>query len=174
MADCDERAGEHVRNLTPALKSSGDASMTKRWPSPKYEVRTTIHAPFPFVYRWCTDYTPEDARYSGEGYERRILRRSDREVIFEDLYDTKEGWIWIRRAVRLLPPAGWHADSVGSDRALSVDYRLSRLSGHSTLLTIRARRRPYGIGGKNPPKSRWERKVGLNWAKFGGGLEGDF
>jgi hypothetical protein len=108
----------------------------KHWPSPRYEVESVFHAPLPFVYRWCTNFTPKDARYSREGYARRILRRSLGEVIFEDLYDTKAGWIWIRRVVRLLPPAGWHADSVGSDRALSLDYRLSKLPGERTLLTI--------------------------------------
>ena len=146
----------------------------RRWPGPRYEVRSTLRAPLPFVFRWCTNYTPKDARYSAEKYERRILRRSDREVVFEDLYDTKEGWIWIRRRIRLLPPDRWHGDSIGSDRALSVDYQLSKLSANRTLLTIRARRRPYGIGVKNPPKTRWERSVTANWAKFGRALERDY
>lgn len=145
-----------------------------RWPGPRYEVRSTFRAPLPFVYRWCTDYTPRDSHYSREKYERRILRRSVREVIFEDLYDRRDGWIWIRRTVRLRPPARWHADSIGSDRALSVDYRLSRLSANSTLLTIRARRRPYGIGVKNPLKSGWERSVAANWATFGRALEREY
>lgn len=148
--------------------------MPKRWPGPNYEVRATFTVPLSFVYRWCTDYTAEDARYSAENYERRILQRSDREVVFEDLYDTKEGWIWIRRTVRLLPPARWHANSVGSDRALSVDYRLSRLSANRTQLTIRARRRPYGIGVKNPAKSQWENSVTSNWLKFGRAMERDY
>lgn len=148
--------------------------MPKRWPGPSYEVRSTFRAPLPFVYRWCTDYTPSDARYSLEGYDRRIIRRGRREVIFEDLYDTRQGWIWIRRVVRLLPPDRWHADSVGSDRVLSVDYRLSRLSGNCTVLTIRARRRPHGIGRKNPSKLLWERSVSANWARFGRALEHDF
>ena len=148
--------------------------LTARWPPPKYEVRSTIRAPLPFVYRWCTDYTPNDPRYSREKYERRILGRSDREVVFEDLYDTKQGWIWIRRRVRLQPPAGWHADSVGSDRALSVEYRLTELSPDRTLLTIRARRRPYGIGVKNPSRSVWEHSVAANWVKFGRALEREY
>jgi hypothetical protein len=148
--------------------------MQKLWPGPRYEVRSTFQAPLSFVYRWCTDYTPKDARYSREGYDRRILQRSHREVIFEDLYDTKKGWIWMRRVVRLLPPDRWHADSVGSDRALSVDYRLSKLPGNHTQLTIRARRRPYGIGLKNPPKSQWERSVATNWRRFGRALERDY
>lgn len=145
-----------------------------RRPQPIWEVRSTIKAPLHFVYRWCTDYTPLDGRYSGEGYQRRIIRRSRREVIFEDLYDTKQGWIWIQRVVRLQPPDRWHADSVGSDRMLSVDYRVSRLSPTTTLLTLQARRRPYGIGTKNPPKLLWERSVTANWAKLGRAAERDY
>ena len=139
-----------------------------------YEVRSTFQVPLPFAFRWCTDYTPRDARYSAERYDRRILRRSGREVVFEDLYDTKQGWIWIRRAVRLLPPARWHADSVGSDRTLSVEYRLSKLSANRTLLTIRARRRPYGIGVRNPSRSSWESSVAANWSRFGRAMERDY
>jgi hypothetical protein len=139
-----------------------------------YEVRATFRAPLEFVFRWCTDYTPQDASYSGEGYDRRILRRSTRAVVLEDLYDTGKGWIWLRRVVRLSPPNRWRADTVGSDRAISVDYRLSEIPGKRTLLTIRARRRPYGIGTENPPKGTWERSIGANWAKFGRALERDY
>jgi hypothetical protein len=148
--------------------------MPKRRPTARYEVRATFRAPIGFVYRWCTEYTPNDPRISTETYRRRILRRSAREVVLEDLYDTRQGWIWLRRVVRLSPPDGWHADSVGSDREISVEYRLTGLPGNRTQLTIRARRRPYGIGTKNPSKSAWERSVASNWAKFGRALEREY
>jgi hypothetical protein len=106
--------------------------------------------PLPLAIRWCTDFSSDDGRTSGDGYQRRIPNRSDREVTFEDLYDTERGWIWIHRVVHLEPPHGWRADAVGSDRTISVVSRLSTLSGERTRLTIRARRRPHGIGGKNP------------------------
>ena len=126
--------------------------MPTRGPTARYEVRATFQAPLEFVYRWCTDYTPTDARISGEGFDRRVVRRTRNAVVLEDLYDTGQGWIWLRRVVRLFPPARWRADSVGSDRAISVEYRLTEVSGNRTQLTIRARRRPYGIGTKNPGK----------------------
>jgi hypothetical protein len=145
-----------------------------RWPGPRYEVRATFRAPLDFVYRWCTDYTTSDSKFTGEGYVRRVLRRTPGEVVFEDLYDNGQSWTWLRRVVRLRPPNGWRADSVGSDRQISVDYRLTKLPGNRTRLTIRARRRPYGIGERNPSKSSWERAVGRNWAKFGRALERDY
>jgi hypothetical protein len=143
-------------------------------PEARYEVGATLQAPLEFVFRWSTDYTPKDSRYSGEGFERRILRRSARRVEFEDLYDTPTGWIWIRRVVRLWPPDHWRADSMGNDRILSVDYRLSELPGDRTQLTIRARRRPFGIGRRNPPKATWERSVSAGWAGYGRALQRDY
>lgn len=148
--------------------------MPKNGPTRRYEVRSTLRAPLPYVFRWCTDYTSEDGRYSGEDHLRRILSRSNRRVVFEDLYDTERGWIWIHRDVRLHPPDRWHADSIGSDRILSVSYRLSRLPGDRTLLSIDARRRPYGVGRANPSKKEWQRRVAGNWERFGRVLERDY
>lgn len=145
--------------------------MPKEGPSRRYRVRSTFRAPLTFVFRWCTDYSSKDGRYSGEGYRRRILGRSDRGVVFEDLFETERGWIWIHRAVRFQPPDRWHADSVGSDRRLSVDYRISSLPDGRTMLTIDARRWPYGIGKANPPRPAWERSVARSWKRFGRVLE---
>lgn len=148
--------------------------MPNRWPGPSYKLRTEFQAPLDFVYRWCTDYAPQDARSEGEDYERRILHRTLRHVIYEDLYDTKGGWRWSRHVVRLMPPNRWHSDSVGSHRAYSLDYRLSKLPRNRTQLVMRARRRPYGIGGKNPPKAQWERDAAKSWRLFAEVLERDY
>jgi hypothetical protein len=149
-------------------------SLPKKWPGPRYEVRVRFRAPVKFVYRWCTDYTPGDARLEGEGFRRWILRRSAREVTYEDLEETKDGWFWTRHEVRLTPPDRWHSDSIGSHRAYSLDYRLTELPGDRTQLTLTARRSPYGIGGKNPAKAQWERSVAKSWKSFGRFLERDY
>jgi hypothetical protein len=148
--------------------------MARGWPRPTYQVRAEFRAPLEFVYRWCTDYTATDARYEGEGYQRRILQRSRRTVVYEDLDEIQRGWYWSRHVVRLMPPDRWHSDSVGSHREIALDYRLSRLPGGRTRLVLTGRRRPYGVGGKNPPKAEWERSVGEAWVKFGRALERDF
>jgi hypothetical protein len=148
--------------------------MPKKWPGPRYQVRAKFRAPVSFVYRWCTDYTPGDARLEGEKFQRRILRRTEREVVYEDLEDTEDGWFWSRHVVRLLPPNRWHSDSVGSHRAYSLDYRLTKLPGDQTQLTLTARRSPYGVGGKNPSKSKWVRSVAKSWKSFGRFLERDY
>jgi hypothetical protein len=148
--------------------------MPARWPPPRYEVRVEFDAPLEFVYRWCTDYTPSDARYEAGRFRRRILAKSAKQVVYEDLDDTPEGWYWTRHVVRLSPPDGWHSDSVGNRREVRLDYRLERLEGDRTRLTLSARRRPAGIGGKNPPKAEWERNVSGSWVKLRRALEREF
>ncbi|MCI4368844.1 MAG: hypothetical protein L3K09_04700 [Thermoplasmata archaeon] len=148
--------------------------MGESWPMPVYEVKATFRAPLKFVYEWCTDYRPQDARLESENYERKILRRSSREVIYEDLEDSKDGWFWARHVVRLFPPNRWHSDTVGSHRALSLEYRLAALPGGRTQLTLTARRRPYGVGGKNPPRAKWEGPVAMSWKRFGRAIERDY
>lgn len=150
------------------------AGRSKGGPTRTYEVRAKFRAPVDFVYRWCTDYTTDDARYESENYRRRILRRSSRQVVYEDLEETSAGWRWTRHVVRLLPPDRWHSESVGSHRQISLDYRLSALKGGRTLLVLTARRRPYGVGGKNPSRSQWVREIGRSWVLFGRALERDY
>jgi hypothetical protein len=148
--------------------------LRERWPGPRYEVHVRFRAPLDFAYKWCTDYTPQDARYGRVEFQRRVLRRSPREVIFEDLWDGEKGWTLNRYVVHLRPPGSWHAESVGSHHAFSADYRLTRLPRNRTQLTLKARRRPSGIGGKNPPKSVWERLSLKMWRNFGKVLERDY
>lgn len=148
--------------------------MANRWPGPRYELRVEFDAPIDFVYQWCTDYTPQDAKAEGEDYRRRIVRRTSREVVYEDLSDSDQGWRWSRHVVRLQPPNHWHSESVGSHREYSLDYRLSRLSGNRTRLTMRARRRPSSIGARNPSQSEWARESGRGWKNFAHVLERDY
>jgi hypothetical protein len=148
--------------------------MASRWPGPHYELQVEFDAPVDFVYKWCTDYTPQDGKFEGEDYSRRIVRRSAREVVYEDLSDSPEGWFWARHIVRLMAPNHWHSNSVGSHRMYSLDYRLTKLPGNRTRLTMSARRRQYGIGGKNPPKATWVRDSSRGWKNFRKALERDY
>ncbi len=127
-----------------------------------------------YVFRWCTDYGAQDAALEGETYQRRVLERSRRQVVYEDLEDQKDGWFWARHVVRLEPPRHWHSDTIGSHRAYSLDYRLTSPGPGTTELTLTARRRPYGHGGPNPSKPGWERSVTKNWKRFAKALESDY
>ncbi|HYA54671.1 MAG TPA: hypothetical protein VEG42_03605 [Thermoplasmata archaeon] len=139
-----------------------------------YEIRSTFRAPLRFVFHWCTDYTPEDSRLEKEHYARRILERTARRVVYEDLEETPNGWAWSRHTVTLRPPDRWHSDSVGNYREWSLDYSLRGLSDERTELTLRAVRRPVGLGSKNPPKLAQERAMRQGWKNFGKTLESDY
>ena len=145
-----------------------------RSPSQRYELRVRFDAPLPFVYRWCTDYRADDPERENENYQRRILTRSKREVVFEDLATESGGWRWSRHTVSLTPPDRWHSDSIGNYREYSLDYTLRPLSGRRTELLLTARRRPALLGGPNPSAARFRLDAGRGWKQLRRSLERDY
>lgn len=145
-----------------------------RWPPPRYRIRVEFAAPLPFVFRWCTDYGPEDGALAGETYERRVLRRGHREILFEDLWWEKDGWRWRRTRVTLLPPDRWHADSTGNVRDARIGYRLTELPGRRTRLDLEMRRRPTSLHPKQPSRSVLEAELRELWAHYARALNRDF
>src|SRR3989442_11769283 len=107
---------------------------------PEYRIQVSFRVPLAFAFAWCTDYTPEDAKLEGDSYERKIVERTPRRVVLEDLYDTKAGWVWSREVVTLQPPNRWHMDGVGNQRDATGDYLLTPLPGGRTRLELRWRR----------------------------------
>jgi hypothetical protein len=139
-----------------------------------YIVRATFRAPMAFVLRWCTDYSPEDSGLEGEQFRRRILARTRRRVVYEDLDDTPGGWMWSRWTVRIHPPDRWHGEATGNYRGWDVEYRLKSLPGARTQLTLRGRRTPLLLGKSNPPRTELERELTRTWERFGRALEADY
>ena len=144
------------------------------WPRPTYEVVTTFRAPLDFVYRWCTDYSAEDARLEKDTYVRRVLRRTRSTVVFEDLYELPNGWRWARDVVTLRPPDSWTMTSVGNFRDVEAEYRLTEVPGDRTRLTLRWRRRGTALGGPNRPKAVVDREGAQSWRNFAVALERDY
>jgi len=145
-----------------------------RWPSPVYRIRVEFDAPMSFVYRWCTDYRPDDGARAGERYERRILRRTTREVVYEDLWWEKDGWRWRRYRISLRPPDRWHADSHGNIREARIDYHLTELPGQRTRLDFEMRRRPAPGRPGQPSKRTLERELRTLWGRFSAELARDY
>lgn len=139
-----------------------------------YEIRTKFRAPVPYVFRWCTDYTPDDASLEKDEYARKIVKRGRRAVVYEDLYEGPDGWMWSHQEVTLHPPDRWHAESTGSHRHWSLDYTLRPLPDGGTELTLRGVRRPTALGARNPPKARMNKELRQAWANFGRALERDY
>jgi hypothetical protein len=145
----------------------------RAWTGPRYRVTVDFRAPLDFVYRWCTDYRPDDGRLEGEPYRRRILSRSARRVVFEDLEEDRDGWNLSRVWVDLHPPARWHAERRGNRREYSVDYRLRPLAPGSTRLEFDCRRRTL-VPERPVSKAGRERAWTEMWNRFRRALERDY
>lgn len=144
------------------------------WPGPDYVVTVTIRAPIEFVHRWCTDYSPKDSEIEGEEYTRRILRRSSRRVVYEDLVDSPKGWLWARYVVDLHPPDGWHMEGFGNASQIVADYTLTPLPHGRTRFLLRYRRKPSLLPfRKVAPRSRRKQDTRA-WHRFARALEADY
>ncbi|HEV2449847.1 MAG TPA: hypothetical protein VGU43_05515 [Thermoplasmata archaeon] len=133
------------------------------WPAPEYRIHYELPAPIGFAYRWCTDYRTDDGRRAGEPYQRKVIRRDRRSVLFEDLWWEPDGWRWRRTEVSLRPPNGWVAHSTGNIRDAEITYRLRPLpNGHSEL-DLRMRRRPSVWHPTQPRKAPFERDLRRLW-----------
>lgn len=141
---------------------------------PEYRIRVTFRAPLDFAFAWCTDYTPQDASLEGESYERKIIERTPRRVIFEDLEETDDGWFWSRDVVTLRPPNRWHMDGVGNRRDVTASYILTSLPEGGTRLDLRWRREPKMPEKKKLTKAEREADTIGAWKMFAAAMERDY
>lgn len=149
-----------------------NARRTSAWP--EYRIRVTFRVPLKFAFVWCTDYTPQDAALEGESYERKVIERTLRRVVFEDLEESKDGWLWSRDVVTLRPPNRWHMDGVGNRRDVTADYLLSSLPDGRTQLELRWRRHPTVPEAKKLTKAEREADTLRAWKRFGAAMERDY
>lgn len=145
-----------------------------RWVGPEYRIKVSFQAPLDFAFAWCTDYTPDDGKLEGESYVRKIIERSPRRVIFEDLEEARDGWTWSREVVTLRPPDRWHMEGIGNKRDVMADYVLSRLPDDRTQLELRWRRRPNDPREAKVSKARREANARRAWKRFGDAMEKDY
>lgn len=144
------------------------------WSKRELHVWAELRAPLRFVFDWCTDFDSSDPRRENEDYERRILERTARRVVFEDLADTPGGWQWSRHVVTLHPPDHWHSESVGTHRHASLDYVLTPLSADRTRLDLRWHRRPTALAGAQRSPAAIERESTAAWRTLARSLEQDY
>ncbi len=131
---------------------------------PEYRIRVSFGVPLDFAFAWCTDYTPEDASLEGESHR----------VIFEDLEEAQDGWVWGRDVVTLLPPNRWHMDGVGNRRDVTADYVLSALPDGRTRFDLRWSRRPNVPESKKLTKAEREASAMRAWKRFTVAMERDY
>jgi len=145
----------------------------QNWSGPEYRISVSFRAPLDFAFAWCTDFTPQDASLEGESYRRKIIERTPRRVVFEDLEESDAGWEWSRDVVTLLPPNRWHMDGIGNHRDVTADYVLSPLPDGRTRLDLRWRRRPKTPEAKKRTKAEREASATHAWKRFGAAMESD-
>ena len=150
------------------------ASARRRLPGPEYVTRITFHAPLAFVYRWCTDYGPSDPALAKDRFVRRVVERSRRRVVFEDLEELDDGWSWARYIVTLLPPDRWHMESLGTHRRVVGDYSLSTAPNGRTRFELRYRREPGLLDFRKVAKKVRDAEDRRTWMHFQRALERDF
>lgn len=146
------------------------------WPPPLYEIRVNFRAPLPYVFQWLTDYSSQDPALEKGKYQRKVIERSRRRAVLEDLTDTKQGWEWYRTVVSLHPPDRWHAELRGNVPDWSLDYRLKAIDADRTLLTIRwhIRQRAGVRGPTHMLKAATERMMNRLWKNFASSLEREY
>ncbi|MGC2289758.1 MAG: hypothetical protein WA688_07885 [Thermoplasmata archaeon] len=145
-----------------------------RWRGPEYHVQVTFRAPRSYVFSWCTDYSPGDPELEGERYQRKVVRRSRRQVIYEDVEESSSGWYWARNDVELQPPDRWHHEAMGNRVQVVGDYQLTTLPDGRTQLDLWWRRRPGILEFTSRPKAQAERAGTLGWQRFARALERDY
>lgn len=148
--------------------------MSRKDGSTVCQIEQTFRVPLEFAYRWCTDYTTEDGKLSGDGNLRKILRKSSRTIVYEDLYDNPEGWFWSRQTVKLHPPNRWTARAEGNYRTWDLVYTLRRLDDSTTKFRFWGRRRPSGLGRRNPSQKDLRQELHKMWSNFARAMEADY
>lgn len=138
------------------------------------EAKVTFRAPLKFVFSWCTDFQPSDSRLEKEDYVRKIIERSPRRVVFEDLEEMRDGWSWQRATISLNPPNRWHMDNFGNRRDVKADYVLSSLAGDQTQLKLRWKVWPKTPMAAKLTKADRERAVISMWKRFTTAMEKDY
>jgi len=144
------------------------------WVGPEYRIQVTFRAPIDFAFAWCTDFSSEDGKLGGESFQRKVVERTPRRVVFEDLEETRDGWIWSREVVTLRPPNRWHMEGIGNRRDVTADYLLTSLPTGGTRLDLRWRRRPNVPGAGKLTKAQREASALRSWKRFASAMERDY
>ncbi len=146
----------------------------KRRTVPEYRIRVSFGVPLDFAFAWCTDYSPDDPSLEEESYQRKIIERTSHRVIFEDLEEAEDGWVWGRDVVTLLPPNRWHMDGVGNRRDVTADYVLSPLPDGRTRFDLRWSRHSKVPDAKKLTKAEREASAMRAWKRFAVAMERDY
>jgi len=147
----------------------------------RVRVSLLVHAPWRYVYDWCTDYRSDDARLSSRRPRPiyRVIRISPRRVVRVRLYRgsglgpaTFDHNRLAVDVVRLNPPHSWHLDQIDDTDQQALDYRVSAVGPARTRLQLVSTER--WVTPKFPTREAHRAQVAKTWARLAAALEADY
>jgi hypothetical protein len=138
-------------------------------------VSLVIHAPWRYVYDWCTDYRSDDGRLSRARPRPsfRVIRISPRRVVRIRVYrgPGRDPAVTVEK-IRLNPPRSWHQDQIDETDHQSMDYRVSAVGRARTRLQLLSTER--WITPTFPTREALRAQIARTWARFAAALEADY
>ena len=87
-----------------------------------------VDAPLRYVYDWCTDFRPDDAKLSGSRSKHRVIAVSPERLIRIRVANREaRNPPMAVELIRLSPPDAWHKDTIDEKDLDSIDYKLTAL-----------------------------------------------
>ncbi len=125
-------------------------------------ISKTVNAPLRYVYEWCTDFRPDDAKLSRSERTHWIVRVSPQRLVRVKAARKAVGDPPMNvEVVRLSPPNAWHKDTIGEEDLDSMDYRLTALGPNKTRFTLVMVER--WMVPNFPKKADWVRSASRFW-----------
>ena len=145
-------------------------SMGRRKPGPtyrEYRFRKRIHAPLPFVFRWCTDYREDDPRLTNSLYHYRariVLREPTRIVRIITVAGKDRNRCTDVEIISLRPPNRWRLLKFSATDDETGSYRLTRRSRGVTALEMHFRKK-WKIA-RLPNQARYRELFNRVWDRY--------
>lgn len=138
----------------------------------EYKVRISkaVAAPSKYVYEWCTDFRPDDGKYSQSMPIFKIVPLSKNRIARVRFSNPRGNTPAIAlELIRLSPPNSWHVDQIDEGDLASVDYRVTRLGSRSSRLTLDITER--WMIRKFPDRSAYRKGTSAYWDRLVAALE---
>jgi hypothetical protein len=140
-----------------------------------YRFRKLVHAPLPFVFRWCTDYREDDDRITDSIYQYRaniLLKEPARIVRVITVAGKDRNRSTDVEIISLLPPDRWRLEKFSVTDDESGSYRLTRQGRALTSLEMRFRR--IWKVGRLPDQERYLALFNQVWDRYVEIMEADY
>ncbi len=124
-----------------------------------------VDAPLRYVYDWCTDFRPDDAKLARSEQRHRVVRVSPQRLVRVKVASKgAKNPVMNVEVVRLRPPNAWHKDTIGEEDLDSMDYKLTALGPSKTRVSLVMVER--WMVPKFPKRADWLRSSNNYWDKL--------